>query len=187
MADVTIRELERVELAELWTIDRAERIESVYRVVGGELVRVPEVHDMRGWPPGEPEHYAPLLLDCVDHGGAAYGAFDDGVLVGGAVLEARFIGRARDQLQLKFLHVSHARRRSGLGRALFDRVVSKAQLLGARRLYVSATSSENTVDFYLRRGCRLAQVLDPALYALEPEDVHLEFEIPEAGSHGTLR
>jgi hypothetical protein len=50
-------------------------------------------------------------------------------------------------------------------------------VLGAATLYVSATSSENTVNFYLRRGCRVAAQPDEALFALEPEDIHLEFEI----------
>jgi hypothetical protein len=57
--------------------------------------------------------------------------------------------------------------------------VAKARELGARRLYISATPSENTVRFYLRRGCRVTDDVDAALFALEPEDIHLEFDIPE--------
>ncbi|HVH04817.1 MAG TPA: GNAT family N-acetyltransferase, partial [Myxococcota bacterium] len=92
-------------------------------------------------------------------------------------LESRFIGRAQDQLQLKFLHVSRPHRRSGLGRALFDRAAARARELGARRLYVSATPSENTIGFYLRRGCRVADEVDAKLFALEPEDIHLELDL----------
>jgi hypothetical protein len=44
-------------------------------------------------------------------------------------------------------------------------------------MYVSASSSRSTVDFYLRRGMRLAQPPDPALAALEPADIHLELEL----------
>ena len=42
------------------------------------------------------------------------------------------------------------------------------------KLYVSATPSENTILFYLSFGCKLASEVDPELFALEPEDIHLE-------------
>ncbi len=132
---------------------------------------------MRGWPEGEPEHYEPMLLECFDHGGTFYGAFHEDVLVGASVLEARRIGRALDRLQLPFLHVSQRQRGTGLGRLLFERAAARAHELGARQLYVSATPSENTIRFYLRRGCRVAREVDPALFALEPEDIHLELDL----------
>ena len=175
---VKIRELARAEIGSIWSIDRAEVVDRVYRRVGDELVLEAEHHDVRGWPPGEAEHYGPILLDCVDHGGTCFGAFEGETLIGAAVLESRLIGRAKDQLQMKFLHVSRRHRRSGLGCALFETAVARARELGARRLYVSATPSENTVGFYLRRGCRVTDDIDAALFALEPEDIHLEFEIP---------
>jgi predicted N-acetyltransferase YhbS len=176
---VKIRELERQEIRDVWSIDRAEVIEKVYYRDGSELVLKPEHYDMKGWPPGEPELYGPILLDCFDRGGTFYGAFSGEKLIGAAVLESRFIGREKNQLQLKFLHVSRRHRRAGLGRTLFEKAVERARKLGARRLYISSTPSENTVGFYLRRGCRLTDDVDPALFELEPEDIHLEFEIPE--------
>jgi len=175
---MTIRELERQEVASIWSIDRAEAIENVYRLVDGELVLEPEHHDVQSWPPGEPEHYGPILLDCFDRGGTCRGAFAGETLIGAAVLESRFIGRENDRLQLKFLHVSRSHRQTGLGCALFEEAAARARELGARGLYISATPSENTVGFYLRRGCRLADVPDEALFELEPEDIHLEFDIP---------
>jgi hypothetical protein len=44
-------------------------------------------------------------------------------------------------------------------------------------MYISATPSEHTVDFYMRLGCRLAAEPDPELYAFEPEDIHLECDV----------
>lgn len=44
---------------------------------------------------------------------------------------------------------------------------------GAKALCVSAAPTENTVDFYLNRGCVLAPGPDPALLAVEPDDIHL--------------
>ena len=177
-----VRALERREIDRVWSIDRAERIDALYRHVDGRLVREPRVIEVRGWPPGEAELYGPILLDCFDRGGTFLGAFEGETLIGAVVLESRFIGRARDQLQLKFLHVSRPHRRAGLGRMLFEKAVARARELGARRLYVSSTESGNTVDFYMRRGCRLAQEVDPDLFALEPRDIHLELDIADSGS-----
>lgn len=175
---MTIRELARDEIRDLWSIDRTEVIDNVYRRVGEELVLKPEHLDVKGWPPREPERDELILLDCFDHGGTFYGAFEGDALIGASVLESRFIGRGKDQLQLKFLHVSQRNRQSGVGCALFDKAVARARELGARRLYISATPSENTMRFYLRRGCRVTNDVDAALFELEPEDIHLELDIP---------
>jgi predicted N-acetyltransferase YhbS len=175
---VRIRELERHEIRDIWSIDRAEVVDKVYYLEDSELVLKPERYDIKGWPPGEPERYGPILLDCFDRGGTFYGAFDGKMLIGVTVLESRFIGRAKDQLQLKFLHVSRRHRQAGLGSRLFERAVAKASEVGARRLYISSTPSENTVRFYLRRGCRVTDDVDAALFELEPRDIHLEFDIP---------
>ena len=174
-----IRELERHEIRDVWSIDRAEGIDNVDYHEDGELVLNPERHEVQGWAPGEPEHYGPILLDCFDRGGTFLGAFDGQTLIGVMVLECRFIGRAKDQLQLKFLHVSRRHRRAGLGRTLFDTAVARARELGARSLYISATPSQNTVRFYLRRGCRVTDEIDAALFELEPRDIHLELDVRE--------
>lgn len=172
-----IRPLQRDEIGDLWSIDRTERIERMVRFEAGELVYVDEPHDVTGWPVGEPERDEGLLRDCFDHGGTFLGAFDGDALVGAVVLESRFIGPAGDRLQLKFLFVSRAQRGTGLGQTLFERAAARARELGARGLYVSATPSENTIRFYLKRGCRVAEHLDPALFGLEPEDIHLDCEL----------
>jgi GNAT superfamily N-acetyltransferase len=176
-----LRELRRDEVDQVWTIDRAEVIDHVYYLENGELVLRPEHYELDGWAPGERAIYAPILQDCHDRGGAFFGAYEDGELVGVAVLESRFIGRRGDQLQLVFLHVSRDYRGRGLSRLLFGRAVGRARELGARQLYICATPSENTVDFYRRLGCEVADEVDPALLELEPEDIHMVYRIRSTG------
>ena len=150
-----IRELARDEIETVWGIGRSEVIEHVYYLRDGALVLEAEYYDMNGWPPGEAGSNRPSLADCFDRGGTYCGAFEDSEMVGAAVLESRFIGKAKDQLQLKFLHVSSGYRKRGLGKTLFEMAVDRAKELGAKRLYISATPSENTVNFYLRLGCEV--------------------------------
>lgn len=175
------RELTRAEIKDIWTtIDRSELIEAIYHLERGALVLKPERYDMQGWPPGEAEASTRLLEDCYDRGGWFYGLFDDSRLVGVAVLEARFIGDPQDQLQLDFLHVSNGYRDQGLGRRLFNLAAAEAGRRGARRLYISATPSQHTIGFYLGLGCSVMAEPDPELFALEPEDIHLEYRIEPA-------
>jgi GNAT superfamily N-acetyltransferase len=132
---------------------------------------------MTGWPPDENEKYMSLMVECYDHGGWFYGVFDDDRLIGVVVLENRWIGRSQDTLQLKFLHISRVYRKQGLGKRLFELAAVSARRRGAKRMYVSATPSENTVKFYMGLGCTLASEVDPELFALEPEDIHLEYRL----------
>ena len=174
---MNIRELQRDEIEKIWSIDRAEIIDNIYVLEDGDLVLKPDYFDVTGWPPGEAEQYGPLLYDCFDRGGAFFGAFHNLALAGVAVLESKFIGKNKDQLQLKFLHVSRTYRKQGLGQRLFYKAVERAQTMNARKLYISATPSENTINFYTRLGCVVTQDLDNELFQLEPEDIHLEYII----------
>ena len=171
---LTARQLTRQELSHIWDIDRREVIDNIYYFENGGLVLKPEHYDMQGWPPGEADLYTPILLDCFDRGGWFYGLFEGDHLVAAVTVESKFIGPRHDLLQLKQLHVSSAYRDRGLGRQLFELAKDEARRRGARGLYISATPSEHTVNFYMRLGCILSACPDPDLFALEPEDIHLE-------------
>jgi predicted N-acetyltransferase YhbS len=172
-----MRLLQRNEIPHIWQIDRREVIENVYYLREGKLVLEPEHYDMQGWPPGEAEVYTSHLLDCYDRGGTFWGAFENNALIGVSILESKFIGSQQDTLQLKFLHVSRDFRKRGIASTLFNLAVETARDLGAKKLYISATPSEHTINYYLRLGCVLATEIDPELFALEPEDIHLEYVI----------
>lgn len=176
-----IRPLTRSEIPYVWQIDRSEIIDRVYHLREGQLVLEPEYYNMHGWPAGEPEHYTPFLMECFDHGGHFWGAFAGELLIGTVVLENRFVGKAKDTLQMKFLHISKNFRKQGLGKKLFTLAAQQAVELEARKIYISASPSENTVNFYLRMGCVLVSEVDEGLFALEPDDIHLEFDLEKIG------
>jgi predicted N-acetyltransferase YhbS len=168
------RELSREEIETIWSIDRSEVIDAVYYFEQGALVLKPEHYDLHTWPSGEPEKYAPLLAECFEQGGWFYGLFDGAQLAGVAVLENRLMGSPQDQFQLKFLQLGRAFRGQGHGRRLFELAKTVARERGAKRLYISATPSEHTIGFYFSMGCVVTAEPDPELFALEPEDIHLE-------------
>jgi predicted N-acetyltransferase YhbS len=175
-----MRLLTRDEISLIWTIDRSEVHHHIYEVRGGQLVRTPSYFEVPGWRPNAVEKETPVLLDCFDRGGTFLGVFDAEALVGMGVLESARVGRAGNQMQLAYLYVSRPYRGRGVGMQLFDAAVSVARDAGASALYVSATPTENTVDFYLNRGCVLAPEPDPRLLAAEPDDIHLLYLLSDA-------
>lgn len=167
------RRLAREDLSAIWSIDRSETATHAYRLVDGKLVLAPLAFDLKGWPKGMRERDEPELEACFERGGAFLGMFDGEPLVGVAVVDTLPLGPDGDQLQLEYLYVSRSHRGRGIGQALFREAQSIARERGARVLYISATPTQATVDFYMRCGAVVARWPDPELLAREPKDIHM--------------
>ena len=159
-----IRRLHRDETQRLWEIDRSEVHDNVYRVRDGALVLEPYHLAVSGWHPQTIAEVTPKLEEIAERGGVFLGAFDGETLAGMAV---------QDGERLQYLHVGAPYRGTGIGTRLFEAAVAHAP---GDRVVISATPTENTVDFYLRRGCVLDPSPDPSALAAEPDDVHLLYE-----------
>ncbi len=90
-------------------------------------------------------------------------------------MDSFLLGSHMPLLQLKFLHVSDDSRGQRLDQHLFNLAAREAMQCGVKGLYISATPTENTINFYLKSGCQLTLEPDKVLLALEPEDIHLEY------------
>jgi len=172
---VEVRRLERTELARVSEIDRTERIGMLYAQHGKLLVERPGSWDSPAWlRDGDGEHTVAAkvreLNGYLDLGGVAIGALDEGQLVGiGVVVSDR---RPRIA-QLAFLHVTAARRATGIGTILCEELERTARSGGAIEMVVSATPSANTVRFYRGRGFEPTDAPLAELFEAEPDDVHM--------------
>ena len=115
---------------------------------------------------GRVNAWQPIL----DRGGTLVGAFDAYTLAGFAIYQPHL---AEDMANLAVLHVSRYYRRKGIGSLLVGEVARLARVDGARRLYVSATPSGSTVEFYRSQGFKPTDEPSEALFALEPNDIHM--------------
>ena len=174
---IRIVQLARDQLGRIGEIDRSERVRFKYEYADGALRQVEINHEIPAWSTSMIADAVAMLEPKLRAGGILLGAVDGDRLVGVAVLDGAFIGELRDQLQMAFLYVSNGYRRLGIGRQLMDEVCEHARRKGARQLYISAAETESAVGFYLDYGGRLAQRLDPALYRLEPLDIHLTLDL----------
>ena len=142
----------REEIKEIWQIDRSEVIEAIYSLVDGNLILKPEHYDAKGWPAGEAEKYSPILEACYDRGGWFYGLFEGQNPVAVVVLDNRFLGKNKNQLQLEFFYICRKYRGKGFGKQLFNLAAGEARRRGAKGLYISATPTEHTINFYFGLG-----------------------------------
>jgi len=168
------RLLGREEIALIAGIDRTQSIDHIYYMRDDVLVCKSEHWDVPEWSPEGKASRVRELEEIYDGGATFHGAFDGERLVGVSVLNHNALASSLDRLELAGLWVSHGYRRQGIGQRLVHRVIEQARARGARSLYVSATPSKSTVDFYMSLGMRLADPIDPGLYEEEPEDIHLE-------------
>ncbi|MFO7796188.1 MAG: GNAT family N-acetyltransferase [Promethearchaeati archaeon] len=169
--------MEKHEIDDIRKIDRSEIINRIYYFENGKLVLKEEVYDIKGWNPKQIDLIINNLYSLYERNGYFYGAFKNSNLIGVVALESKFIGKNEDQLQVVFLHVDQKYRDKGLGQKLMEKAKLKAKELGAKKLYISATPSEHTIGFYLSLNCKLASEINPELYQLEPDDIHLELEL----------
>jgi GNAT superfamily N-acetyltransferase len=73
------------------------------------------------------------------------------------------------------LHTSFEYRGKGIGKRLFDLCVLEAKSWGAKKLYISTHSADETQRFYRGIGCVDAVEINQKLADHEPFDCQLEY------------
>ncbi len=174
MTSITYRQLSPHEIVRVREIDRTEKIRKGYRIIDGKVIQMDVVWDRSPWREEGDFHSIPhfvhVLEEILKNDGIIHGAFDSDRLVALAAFQPHL---TETMGQLALLHVSNGYRRYGIASHLIDEIVVLAKRSGATHLYVSATPSESAVGFYRSRGFVWTQTPHPALYALEPEDIHM--------------
>jgi len=173
------RILKQNEIHLLKQIDRSEKLDGIYYFEGKNLKLREIDYYMQGFPEGELEELLERLEVLHNNGGAIFAAFDGEKIAGMTAVENTMRGNEKDTMKMDILFVSKPYRGRGLGADLIALVKEEIVKRGGKKMYVSSTESKNTVDFYISQGCRLATELeiDPELYEMEPEDIHLILEL----------
>jgi ribosomal protein S18 acetylase RimI-like enzyme len=175
---ITIRHMARSELDRIGEIDRSEHVTQEYSYRGGSLeARSVDIAVPTWSRAGDHEHSVQGKIDAwqpiLDQGATLVGAFDAS-LVGIAIYRPAL---AEAMANLAVLHVSRNYRRNGIASLLVEEVVRLARGDGARHLYVSATPSGAAIGFYRNHGFEPTAEPNEALFALEPDDIHMILEL----------
>ncbi len=149
--------------------DRRHNVRRVYRLIDGgyRLIDKPYTED---WDQDEKRRTAEALMsdDLI-----TWLALDGGRVIG-------FIGLLKElnggRMILDLMYVSADHRGRGIGRKLFEKAVDEAQRSGARELYISACSSEETIAFYRAMEAELTD--DPIREMADKEPCDLQMTRP---------
>lgn len=171
---ILIREIENNEIEKIKEIQREEEILGYYKLKDGALTVIENYEHVYSFDPDELADIMSRQRKIKSEGGAVIGVFDDEKMVGVASVENKRRGMKMNYCKMDVLYVSNNYRQLGLGGRLVDESKMAAKNFGASKLYISATPTTNTVDFYLRLGAVLTKELDLELYQREPDDIHLE-------------
>ena len=155
---------------------RRQVVKRCWRKEDGEwkLKDIPFVDD---WNEEDYGFLVKCLRNTIDTGGFVFGVFYGGALIGFASVESRLFGSSRQYVQLSCIHVSSEYRGKGIGRKLVQCAVMAGRKLGARKLYISAHSAEETQAFYHGMGCVEAREYDKGLSEAEPCDCQMEYPL----------
>lgn len=149
---------------------RTQNVKKVYRRQGEEyvLVDMPYVED---W---SLEKKRSVAKDISSKEYISYIALDDGKVVGFIGLKKQLVG---DYMILDMMHTSAEYRGKGLGRKLFELGKDAARKAGAKALYISACSSEETIAFYKAMGAVVTKDTIKEIEEDEPCDLQMSCKV----------
>ena len=103
-----------------------------------------------------------------------YLALEKGEVIGFIALKKELM---TSYMILDQMHVSAVCRGQGIGSKLFEKGKEEARKIGARALYISACSSEETIAFYKAMGARLAECPIKEFSEAEPCDLQMVCDV----------
>jgi len=118
-----------------------------------------------------------FFVDATDNFGYNGGIYSGPDLIAFLSLDCNPIGDYNEYIQLTMLHVSNEFRQMGLGKILFQHAIKKAEVMGAKKLYLSAHSAYESQLFYRNLGCVHAKWIYSIAKELEPYDIQMEYEL----------
>ena len=172
--NITYRVLKRDEIInKLDEIDSYEIIEETYYFKDGKLVLEKEHREFKHFDSWH-ERFEDLTED-YDNGYTLLGAFDGEKLVGLVGMRGDLIGENNDTINLSTCFISKNYRKQGIATKLIDMLKERARRLNAKKMYVSAAPSKNTVHFYMGIGFQVTNEPIKEIFDENPKDIQMEF------------
>lgn len=153
-----------------------QRVANCWRKIGGSYVLVPVCYTEE-WNLYERKKMAQKIISTLDGGAAVFAAIKDDSIIGFALLSSVLFGSSKQYVDLEEFYVSEPYRRHGIGKILFEKVCLEATRLGAKKLYISAHSAQESIAAYKKYGCVLAEEPDAAHIVKEPFDLQLQYDL----------
>ena len=166
MIKIELLSAENFKMDSLDNYKRKQDVKKVYREQNGEYILVDCVYT-EDW---DMKKRRSVAKDISSDDYITYLAIENDEVVG-------FIGLKKDLVEsymiLDLMQVSAACRGQGIGRKMFDIGKEEARKAGAKALYISACSSEETIAFYKAMGAKLTDCPIKEIAEDEPYDLQM--------------
>lgn len=153
-----------------------QKVTKCWRKTDGEYILSP-VDYTEEWNLSERKKMADKILSAVRSGATAFAAVENNNVIGFALLTNNLFGAVNQYVDLAEFYVSEPYRRHGTGKRLFENISIAAKHSGAKKLYISAHSAEESIAAYKKYGCVFAEEPDAAHVKKEPFDLQLEYDL----------
>jgi len=176
--NIEYQELRQEDLTKdiLSNFNRYQEVKRCWRKENNQWV-LKDICFIEDWNKSKRERVVGELVETINNKGSVFGAFVNKQMIAFASLENERFGPSKEYIELKFLHVSFEFRGLGIGKKLFLLITKKANQKAAKKLYISAHSSEESQKFYKKIGCLAALYINKEIYENEPFDCQLEYVI----------
>lgn len=151
-----------------------QNVTKCWRKVNGTYKLLP-VSYTEDWNLSERKKMARKIISAINCGSTALAAVTDNYVTGFALLNNYLFGSEKQYVDLSEFYVAETFRRRGIGKKLFEQICSEAKRSGAKKLYISAHSAEESIAAYKKYGCVPAEEPDAAHIEKEPFDLQLEY------------
>lgn len=153
-----------------------QRVEKCWRKINGEYKLLPVCYTEE-WNLSECQQMAQKIISEINFGSTAIAAVLNNEVVGFALLGHSLFGNEKQYVDLSEFYVTETFRRCGIGQMLFEQICFEAKQFGAKKLYISAHSAEESIAAYKKYGCVLAAEPDRVHMQKEPFDLQLEYDL----------
>lgn len=155
---------------------RLQKVFECWRKNGEDYALMPVTYT-EDWSLEERRKSADRIINEINSGSIAYGAFENGKVIGYALILKERFGSKKQYIDLAEFYVSAPYRRNGTGKELFRLACAAARKLGGAKLYISAHSAKESIAAYTNYGCVPALEINRRIAEKEPFDLQLEFEL----------
>ncbi|GHU35635.1 hypothetical protein FACS1894105_04680 [Clostridia bacterium] len=92
-----------------------------------------------------------------NNGGKLFGAYDEKKLIGFSAIDGVLLGCKKQYIELVWLHVSYEYRGNRIGKMLFHLCGKVSANYGCSKIYIAASSSEESQIAYHKLDCVYAK------------------------------
>ncbi|MEY8328984.1 GNAT family N-acetyltransferase [Lachnospiraceae bacterium 48-33] len=110
-------------------------------------------NEVRVWNKEKRIWISEYLRQQIQRGGFVIGAFNMDLFVGFCCIDGYLYGKTAKYANLIMLFVDDEWKRKGIGKALFKEICKYAKKNNAKKLFISAIPSVETIAFYFAMGC----------------------------------